>query len=309
MGNCGNLGKGRDFGRAMAKITKPLGIVVPQRLQPSHTSYMQKPSPKGAPKSVGVNKPRPKTIHRKHLSDNFVTLPNALVQDKTLSFRATGILVMMLSMPQDWLTHQKWIESQRSEGREAVRASVRELEAAGYLTRNLASKDNRLLGYEWHWHAVPVAVGQRTSLSRVSDDGKPSADFPPSGKPARTKYPSEKVPNGQETETKEPKGTPPDGECEVFPDFPAIWTPSSRTKAQKLARIQPDRANTPTEDEFYDLIEREELDWVINYRSSLYDELTTNKFHQWKDNRWIPIRDWPAYIRSLDGKIGETFER
>lgn len=121
-----------------------------------------------------------KTIHRKTHTDRFTVIPNALLQDTSLSFRARGLLVMMLSMPDDWQTYQTWLEEQGREGKEAVRATVKELEAAGYLHREQNREKGRLCGQIWHW----------------SDS--PSAGKPASGNPASTKYPS--VPKSKASE-------------------------------------------------------------------------------------------------------------
>lgn len=112
------------------------------------------------------------TIHRKKLTDNFTVLPNALLQDKRLSFKARGILCLMLSLPQNWQTHSSWIQEQGLEGREAVQSALAELEALGYLQRNPEKDDQtgRFLGNVWHWNAEPKI--------QIPADGKPSDGFP-----------------------------------------------------------------------------------------------------------------------------------
>lgn len=112
------------------------------------------------------------TIHRKKLTDNFTVLPNALLQDKRLSFKARGILCLMLSLPQNWQTYSSWIQEQGLEGREAVQSALAELEALGYLQRNPEKDDQtgRFLGNVWHWNSEPKI--------QIPVDGKPSDGFP-----------------------------------------------------------------------------------------------------------------------------------
>lgn len=112
------------------------------------------------------------TIHRKKLTDNFTVLPNALLQDKRLSFKARGILCLMLSLPQNWQTYSSWIQEQGLEGREAVQSALAELEALGYLQRNPEKDDltGRFLGNVWHWNSEPKI--------QIPADGKPSDGFP-----------------------------------------------------------------------------------------------------------------------------------
>lgn len=112
------------------------------------------------------------TIHRKKLTDNFTVLPNALLQDKRLSFKARGILCLMLSLPQNWQTYSSWIQEQGLEGREAVQSALAELEVLGYLQRNPEKDDHtgRFLGNVWHWNSEPKI--------QIPADGKPSDGFP-----------------------------------------------------------------------------------------------------------------------------------
>lgn len=68
-------------------------------------------------------------------ADNFTILSNEVLNDSRLSFRARGVLIWLLSKPADWRTRSDAIAAQTPEGRESVRAAMRELEAIGYLVR------------------------------------------------------------------------------------------------------------------------------------------------------------------------------
>src|SRR5690242_17950841 len=90
-------------------------------------------------------------FHRVQQGKGQESISRDLLQDATLSFRARGMLAMMLSMPDDWHFHGvRSIEQLGSEGREAVRTTLQELEARGYVVRisRRASGDN---GWEWLW--------------------------------------------------------------------------------------------------------------------------------------------------------------
>jgi hypothetical protein len=75
-----------------------------------------------------------KTIFRVNRKSHFTTIPNTTVRDKTLSFRARGILALLLSNTEDWVVHKSWIVEQGTEGKEAIAAALRELESRGYAT-------------------------------------------------------------------------------------------------------------------------------------------------------------------------------
>jgi len=70
------------------------------------------------------------TVYRTERTANFTQLPNESLRDERLSFRARGLLAFMLSFPDDW--QHRDLEEHGTEGREAVRSALRELEACGY---------------------------------------------------------------------------------------------------------------------------------------------------------------------------------
>jgi hypothetical protein len=68
--------------------------------------------------------------------ENFQILPNATARDQRLSFRARGLLVLMLSYPPNWQFNRDWLARQTDgEGVSAVRTALQELETCGYLVR------------------------------------------------------------------------------------------------------------------------------------------------------------------------------
>lgn len=70
------------------------------------------------------------------LASNFTILSNAVLNDDRLSFRARGVLIWLLSKPDDWRTRSDSIAAQSpTEGRDAIRSALRELAELGYLAR------------------------------------------------------------------------------------------------------------------------------------------------------------------------------
>jgi hypothetical protein len=94
--------------------------------------------------TVVARSPRDVTVstgpdrHRSHTSAPVQTrtvtwIPTAAVQDCELSYRASGLLAYLLSFPDDHEHDVPSIVAAGPDGREAVRTTLAELEAAGYL--------------------------------------------------------------------------------------------------------------------------------------------------------------------------------
>lgn len=72
----------------------------------------------------------------------YTTVDREPVNDERLSFRARGVLVWLLDKPDDWTVDAAAISRAGTEGRDAIRAVLRELEAAGYLERRKVQGPN-----------------------------------------------------------------------------------------------------------------------------------------------------------------------
>jgi len=111
-----------------------------------------------------VRSPRP--------TADYTVVANAIVRDASLSYRARGLLILLLSMPDNWETSSMWLAARAPEGRDAVRKALKELETRGYL-RRVRTRDD---------------MGRVRLITMVYDtpatgDGKPVA-----GKPVSKKY-------------------------------------------------------------------------------------------------------------------------
>lgn len=90
--------------------------------------------------------------------DHFTQVPNAWVRDKRLSRRARGLLVELLSHSIGWEITIDSLMEVGPEGRDALRAAIKELEACGYLKRDRQRTDgNRLAGMAYTLQEPPVS--------------------------------------------------------------------------------------------------------------------------------------------------------
>ncbi|WP_427422682.1 hypothetical protein [Lysinibacillus fusiformis] len=112
--------------------------------------------------------------------ENFQILPNATARDRRLSFRARGLLALMLSYPPDWQFNRDWLARQTDgEGVSAVRTALQELETHGYLVRRRIRVDGR---FQWvqKVYVTPVDTQADQPIGGKSADGIPADDFQPS---------------------------------------------------------------------------------------------------------------------------------
>lgn len=86
---------------------------------------------------------------------HYVVVQNALVRDRRLSFRARGLLVHLLSMPPGWKTSSARLVRETTEGRDAIRTAIRELEQAGYVRHSRRQDERGRWASEWIVYDTP----------------------------------------------------------------------------------------------------------------------------------------------------------
>lgn len=78
---------------------------------------------------------------------NYTQLPNAWLRDRSLSFKARGLLSMLFSHETGFGVTLQSLANDGPDGVSAIRSAVEELEAAGYIRR--VPKRNRQ-GHDWY---------------------------------------------------------------------------------------------------------------------------------------------------------------
>lgn len=159
-------------------------------------------------------------IRRSQPTIKWTQVPNVVVRDYRISWRARGLLVELLSYPPGWETTIDDLvrRAQRSgghaEGRDAMRAAARELKAVGYLVAH-KYQDER-----GRWHtSLEVTDAPFWDLLPGADD-EPDTTPPPAGNTAPdAPAPSQETPDAPQTpETHVSAGRTEDG-------FPGVGSP------------------------------------------------------------------------------------
>lgn len=82
-------------------------------------------------------------VFRVQKTQNYTIMSNHHLRNKALSLKSKGLLSLMLSLPEDWDYTTRGLASICKEGVDSVCATVRELEAAGYIIRRRVRDKNR----------------------------------------------------------------------------------------------------------------------------------------------------------------------
>lgn len=224
--------------------------------------------------------------------DPFARVPKTTLDDEKLSWRAKGLLSYLIGKPMYWKVRVSDLINRSTDGQTAIRSALKELEDVGYAKlEKIQGPKGRIAEWVWKISDSPIFS---------PDSGSPHLDNPHLENPAHSKKDCSK----NDLRSEESKGTSPAVDVVI----PSTWKPSERDKG-KLLRSLPVPEDYPGQDEFNDILD-ERTEYVPNYRPDLYDELCRNKWHEWnqKAGRWIPIRDWVAYVIALDKKIAENFQ-
>ena len=121
-----------------------------------------------------------KSIFRQKLTRNFTTIPNDLLKNPELSWKAKGIHAYLLSLPETWIVRLNHLKSISTDGYDSTVAGVHELLDKKYLWRRPCCGENPG-GWEYYVYQYP----QLEDPFRSSDS--PTREIPDSGKPMTNK--------------------------------------------------------------------------------------------------------------------------
>ncbi len=137
---------------------------------------------------------------RKDKENPYVLVNKYCINDNTISWKAKGILLYMLSKPDDWKLYENEIVKNAKCGRESTRTGIQELIDAGYIDRKRRrSKVGKFEGYEYDVYEVPYHV--RKPDNGKSDNGKPDNGKTYNGKPdtSNNELTNNELTNNEET--------------------------------------------------------------------------------------------------------------
>jgi len=102
-------------------------------------------------------------IHAAKPERDFTIIPNRVLRDDALSYRARGLLMYLLSQPEDWQISSGRLAIESGEGRDAIRRALMELRTVGYLEltreqddRGLWASHYTVTDTPWYFRPEPV---------------------------------------------------------------------------------------------------------------------------------------------------------
>ena len=116
------------------------------------------------------------SVFRVEKSREFTVIANSVFKDRTLSAKAKGLLVEMLSLPENWDYTLKGLTYLFTDGLDSIRQGIRELEEHGYIVRERKrDTKGRLGGMEYVIYETPREPVEKSDTSAFF---KPATDLP-----------------------------------------------------------------------------------------------------------------------------------
>ncbi|EFS19495.1 DnaD domain protein [Staphylococcus hominis] len=99
------------------------------------------------------------TYRVKKESGNFVTIHKGFITDDRLSAKAKGILLYLLSRPDDWQIYTLEVVKHMNDGQKSINSGINELIKVGYVERSRKRKDNGdFNGYDYVVYEKPKNI-------------------------------------------------------------------------------------------------------------------------------------------------------
>lgn len=226
-------------------------------------------------------------IKRADHGKNFTIFSNDPLRDYRLSFAARGLLLFMLSHPDDWVFNKKYLENASPAGRYGVKKLLKELEDFDYIKSKAVRQSGKFSFIEYILYEKPetapegaLTVDHFTAVDSTADG------VTVDGETAPTKYCNIRSTDSiRSTELNNNPPNPPgavdENESQPSKEDPPIEIPLAG------------KNDMPTEQEVCDFIIESGMHYLDG--KSFYHELLSRG---WRDLKNEKVRNWKALARS-----------
>lgn len=116
-------------------------------------------------------------LYRVEKTRNYTVMSNEHLMDPALSFKAKGLLSILLSLPDDWEISVVNLAELSTDGIASVKAGMKELGDAGYITKAKMRGDGGTFG-GWEYTVREAPIDANCTESRKSTLGAPKVEKP-----------------------------------------------------------------------------------------------------------------------------------
>jgi len=116
-------------------------------------------------------------------TSHFTTIRNDVLRDERLSYRARGVLVSILSRPDNWRISRDRLAREGKEGRDAVNTALNELTEFGYINRQKTQREDGTFSTELVVYDQPENWESTETDAFFADFQAPTTGKPTTGKP------------------------------------------------------------------------------------------------------------------------------
>lgn len=126
----------------------------------------------------------------------FVVAYNEAVQRSDMSMEATGLLVYLLSLPDDWKIHKRELHKHFTNGRDACGNALEELIQHEFVIKREIRDRGKFKGV--NYEVFPVPYQRAIELGLIDPEATPKPQEP---KPSKESTPKEEAPTDDEAES------------------------------------------------------------------------------------------------------------
>ena len=108
-------------------------------------------------------------IFRVHKKNNYTQVDNYLIRDKNLSLKDKGLMVVLLSLPEDWEYSVKGLEQICRESRNTINDILNNLEKYNYLERNRIYENGKIKEWRYDIYEIPKNLYRKNQDIEIQD--------------------------------------------------------------------------------------------------------------------------------------------
>ncbi len=238
----------------------------------------------------------------------FTIIDNNIFKDRRLHLKDTGLLCLMLSLPDNWSFSIKGLSSLCPDGKDSIRAGIENLERYGYLTRKQARDDGgSFSGYNYYIYSDPSENEDYHPEAEEAESGDLNGGPPLSENPTTVNPTSDNPTQYITNESSTQESSTRQSITEVIKNI------KDSESAMDQKTYSGEEIMSWDYEEFYNHLNKEENEAFLKlYEASIKGEIRTCKDSLIEYFKKMMIRGWKdasgRKIRNIEGYVRRNFE-